>query len=112
MSSYLVISSYMTISGRTNAVLPWQLGVVGMDHNYTSPEFLEDDFQASAGPLNGDQSTMNEAGRANEGLSRAAASGSNRLVNFTVAKVISAFELSILVLTGRDLTLVERSSDQ
>jgi len=95
-----------------HAVLPWQQGVVGMNDNGTNSEFLENDFGAGSGPLNGDQSAMKEAGRVNEGLGRVTASGSNRLVNFTVSKAISAFELSMLVLTGRNLTLVERSSDQ
>jgi hypothetical protein len=90
-----------------------QQGVVGMDDNYISPEFLDDDLQAGAERLDSSaHSSMNRTTRAGEDPVRATAAGSSRIVDFTVMKAISAFELTMLVLTGRNLTLVERSPDE
>ncbi len=84
-----------------------------MDDNYTRSEFPEDDLQASADPLDGNaQSSVNITVSGKDGLFRNTASGSSRVREFAVAKTIAAFELTMLVLTGRNLTLVERSPDQ
>ena len=108
-----MISSYVTISGGLGALrLPRHQGVVGMNDNHISSEFLSDDLPASAKPKNGTVKGKNNTVQADNSLSGAATFGSSRIIDFAVARAIAGFELTMLVLTGRNITLVQRSSDQ
>ena len=83
-----------------------------MNENYTRSDFLEDDMQTRGESVDGeDQNSMNSTVLGGDRAGRAELSGSS-IRELAVAKTIAVFELTMLVLTGRNLTMVERSPDQ
>ena len=84
-----------------------------MNENHFSSDFLSDDLPASAEPTNGKFNGSKRTVRADDdSLASAASSGPSRIVDFAVARAIAGFELTMLVLTGRNITLVQRSSNE
>lgn len=110
----VIISSYVTISGGFDMFrLSCRQGVVGMNENHISSDFLSDDLPANAEPKDGRvNGSNNEIVRMEDGLDGAATAGSSRIVDFAVARAIAGFELSMLVLTGRNINLVQRSPNE
>lgn len=80
-----------------------------MNDNYIDSGYLDDNSRTNAKER--DKSAINEALRTEADRIRAMARGSVRVRDFTVAKIVSALELTMLVLTARDHVLIERKPD-
>jgi len=108
----MMISSYVTISSGGAILFSCRQGVVGLNENHISSDFFSDDLRATSGPKNRRVNGPKDDARAgdDDGLTGGAAPGSSGIIDLAVAKAIAGFELTMLVLTGRNITLVQRSS--